>query len=125
MKPTKNGSRKRLSKLLVGLVMTGVMTFTSGVTAFAAVNNADVNNASESRKGIFYTDYATPDELMREAKKLAEEVSEEGMVLMKNDSALPLAKHSRISVFGRSSVNPAYGGGGSGALIGVVIAGFP
>ena len=119
MKPTKNGSRKRLSKLLVGLVMTGVMTFTSGVTAFAAVNNADVNNASESRKGIFYTDYATPDELMREAKKLAEEVSEEGMVLMKNDSALPLAKHSRISVFGKSSVNPAYGGGGSGALIGV------
>ncbi len=113
---------KKLPTVLASVLLSGALLAGTTVTAFAAtdVNHSAVNDASQSKGGIFYTDYATPDDLMDAAKELAEEISEEGMVLMQNkDNALPLQKGMRVSVFGKSSVNPAYGGGGSGALIGV------
>lgn len=113
---------KKLSAMLASLVLSGALLTGTSVTAFAAgdVSHTAVNDASQNKGGIFYTDYATPDDLMDAAKELAEEISEEGMVLMQNErNTLPLEKGMRVSVFGKSSVNPAYGGGGSGALIGV------
>ena len=47
--------------------------------------------------------------------EVTEKICEEGFVLLKNeDDALPLAKKSRVSVFGKNSVNFVYGGSGSG-----------
>lgn len=43
-----------------------------------------------------------------------ERITDEGMVLLKNENALPLSKGAKISVFGKNSVNLAYGGSGSG-----------
>lgn len=44
-------------------------------------------------------------------------VAEEGFVLLKNeDSALPLKKGAKISVFSKNSVNLSYGGSGSGGF---------
>ena len=46
---------------------------------------------------------------------LAEEAAAEGITLMWNhNNALPLAEGSNVSCFSRSSVDPLYGGGGSG-----------
>ena len=56
------------------------------------------------------------EESLNEAKTLGEEISGEGIVLLKNDSALPLEKGSKINLFGWSSTNPLYGGTGSGGL---------
>lgn len=56
------------------------------------------------------------EESLNEAKTLGEEISSEGIVLLKNDSALPLEKGSKINLFGWSSINPLYGGTGSGGL---------
>ncbi len=57
------------------------------------------------------------DEAIEEAKALATEIAEEGIVLLKNDDgALPLAEGTKVNVFGWSSTNPIYGGTGSGAL---------
>lgn len=48
--------------------------------------------------------YATLEELREAEKELALEVAAEGMVLLKNDnSALPLAKGSKVSVFGQTA----------------------
>lgn len=48
------------------------------------------------------------------------EVCGEGFVLLKNtDQTLPLNKGSKISVFGKNSVNLSYGGSGSSAFQGV------
>lgn len=44
------------------------------------------------------------------------EISAEGMVLLKNDDLLPLAEGSKLNVFGWSSTNPVFGGVGSGAI---------
>ncbi|MDD6301927.1 MAG: glycoside hydrolase family 3 C-terminal domain-containing protein [Bacillales bacterium] len=49
-------------------------------------------------------------------KKVTREICEEGFTLLKNkDKALPLKEGAKVSVFGKNSVNIAYGGSGSGA----------
>lgn len=46
-----------------------------------------------------------------------QEVEAEGIVLLKNDSgALPLAAGSEVSLFGITTIDPVYGGTGSGAV---------
>lgn len=46
--------------------------------------------------------------------KVNQTVTDEGMVLLKNAGALPLKEGAKVSVFGKNSVNLAYGGSGSG-----------
>ena len=58
----------------------------------------------------------TSDETTEEAKEVAGQIAEEGMVLLENDGILPISDPSNINLFGWSSVNPAYGGTGSGGL---------
>ena len=51
------------------------------------------------------------------ATELCTDIAEEGIVLLKNDdSTLPLASGDNVNVFGWASINPCYGGTGSGAL---------
>ena len=50
------------------------------------------------------------------AGALSEEIAEEGIVLLKNDSLLPIAADTKLNVFGWASTNPCYGGTGSGSL---------
>lgn len=64
---------------------------------------------------VFTSDYATKDDSAKAAYKLSEEICEDGIVLLKNENkSLPLDEKSKISVFGKNSVNMVYGGTGSG-----------
>ncbi len=67
-------------------------------------------------KGFYYEVEAdSKAETFERGNKINETICEEGFVLLKNQNdALPLAGHSKISVFGKNSVNPVYGGSGSG-----------
>lgn len=57
-------------------------------------------------------DYDTVDKLKAAAKTLAEEMQEEGTVLLKNNGALPLTQTKpKVSVFGIRSYYSAFGGG--------------
>lgn len=52
--------------------------------------------------------------------KVTLEACEEGFVLLKNNDALPLQEsETKVSVFGKNSVNMAYGGSGSGGAVGL------
>ena len=54
-------------------------------------------------------------EAKNNADKVVEEVTDEGMVLLKNkDNALPISVDTKIALLGRGSVDPVYGGSGSG-----------
>ena len=53
---------------------------------------------------------------MNKAYDIIDEISGEGMTLLDNNGLLPLAADSKINLFGWASVNPVYGGVGSGAL---------
>ena len=57
------------------------------------------------------------DETNEEAAEVAEEIMEDGIVLLKNESLLPLNETKKLNIFGWESINPAYGGAGSGELM--------
>lgn len=56
------------------------------------------------------------DETTQEAIAVANQIAEEGTVLLKNDDLLPLQNTKNLNLFGWTSVNPVYGGTGSGGL---------
>ena len=68
--------------------------------------------------GQFYvSDYEDKDDAFEKSNLVNERINEEGITLLKNESkALPLAEGAKVSVFGKNSVNLAYGGSGSGAF---------
>ena len=73
---------------------------------------------------IYYeADYANKADTLAAAMALNERIVEEGIILLKNNSSLPVKTSQsdssvksapRISVFGKNSVNLVYGGSGSG-----------
>lgn len=56
------------------------------------------------------------DETNEEAAEVAEEIMEDGIVLLKNESLLPLNETKKLNIFGWESINPVYGGAGSGGI---------
>ena len=56
------------------------------------------------------------DDTNEEAAEVAEEIMEDGIVLLKNESLLPLNETKKLNIFGWESINPAYGGAGSGGI---------
>ena len=56
------------------------------------------------------------DETNEEAAEVAEEIMEDGIVLLKNERLLPLNETKKLNIFGWESINPAYGGAGSGGI---------
>ena len=73
---------------------------------------------AEGIEPLYLSEYATKDEVYEAARAVNQEICEEGIVLLKNrDGALPMSTADapvKISVFGKNSVNLAYGGSGSG-----------
>lgn len=84
---------------------------------------------AEGIEPIYVSDYDNKADVYAAARDMNREICEEGMVLLKNSEisagkkALPLATpvsdtsvtaRPKISVFGKNSVNIAYGGSGSG-----------
>lgn len=55
------------------------------------------------------------EETVANANAAVEEIMGEGIVLLKNDGLLPLSV-DKVNVFGWASINPCYGGTGSGGL---------
>lgn len=53
---------------------------------------------------------------MDEATTLVEEIANEGVVLLENDGLLPLQSGQNLNIFGWGSIDPNFGGSGSGAM---------
>ena len=84
--------------------------------AFGSIFATKAQAIDEEPAGVnkFFSDYNSREETIEESEKLNIRIAEEGFTLLKNeDEALPLRAGSRISVFGKNSVNPVYGGSGS------------
>ena len=70
--------------------------------------------------GLYESDYKTKAEVLSAANELNERIVGEGIILLKNDEvtagkrSLPIAENSRVTVFGKNSVDLVYGGSGSG-----------
>lgn len=72
---------------------------------------------ADGTESYYLSDYTSKAEVFSAAKDFNVRLSEEGIVLLKNnDSSLPLAAGAKVSVFGKNSVNLAYGGSGSSGV---------
>ncbi|WP_454051042.1 glycoside hydrolase family 3 N-terminal domain-containing protein [Cellulomonas sp. Marseille-Q8402] len=64
----------------------------------------------------FTSDFTSDADRQAYLAEVGTRISAEGITLLENDGALPLAGGARISVFGQSAVDPVYGGTGAGSL---------
>ncbi len=80
------------------------------LTAFAAEGDAAGKR--------FYADYETKEDVAAAGQEVNKQIIGEGITLLKNDNALPLAKTAKVSVFGKRSVQLIANGAGSGSSAG-------
>ena len=113
------GSRNWLITSLSVIIFFVVVTILAETVFFelitALVGNRPTKNFGA---GVYYeSEYESKADAFTKANKINEEINEEGIILLKNDdNTLPLSSGAKISVFGKNSVNLAYGGSGSGAF---------
>jgi len=65
-------------------------------------------------ESTFVADYETKAEAAEAGRALSEIIVQEGIVMLKNNNAMPFPSGAKVSVFGKNSVNLSYGGSGSG-----------
>ena len=108
-----------ITTFFFGVLMTGTVIASENSSAISnalgsptfRVENTDDNSID---KEYFKSRYTKLSDVIADGKKLVEDIEAEGAVLLKNaDETLPLAKSSKVSLFGIASYDPAYGGKGS------------
>lgn len=75
-----------------------------------------VSDAEQLDTAYYEQRYANKKEALAAATTLSRQISDEGIVLLKNDGLLPLSEDTVISPFGLRYVLPFYGGTGSSAI---------
>ena len=106
------------SALIVGNVVANdyhsIISITLKQAESKIVNNDDADKTDST---YFKQTYSSDEEREAKGKELCEEAEKEGIVLLKNEeNTLPLKNVKKVSLFGRSSANPVYGGTGSGSI---------
>ena len=78
----------------------------------------------ENDTGIkFDQDFETKEQAFDNGNEVTKQICEEGMILLKNDGALPLKSKAKVSVFGKNSTNYTRTEGGKKVTLGLVYGG--
>ena len=109
-----------VSTVLLGIILCAtpiLMENQAQITSALGAKEQVIITDEESDTGdteYFKSDYKSVAELKENERILAEEISQEGTVLLKNDNnALPIAKGSTVSFYSINCVDPIISGGGS------------
>lgn len=118
-----NSARKHLILSIISLVLVAVFSFgwvfannyakiinqALGLNSFKTIYPA----GAEEQENRFSSEYDSMEEAKEADKALAERLTEEGVVLLKNNGALPLASDAKVTILGHSSTNILVCGTGS------------
>lgn len=107
--------------LCVGLVVGRFVAegYETAINTFLDAPTTEIRRGDDEGVDTEYykSDYENEDELNEQSAEVAERLEAEGAVLLFNDDdALPLAQGSNVSLVSHSSVDPVYGGTGSGQI---------
>ena len=106
-------TKHKFAKVLTVLV-SATMTASLCMTSLAAFAKTDL---SADRK--FTNKYSSFADALKASGELNEQIAAEGIVMLKNNTAgggAPLAKGEKVTVLGKYSLSPSYGGAGSGSV---------
>ncbi|MBQ4381192.1 MAG: glycoside hydrolase family 3 protein [Oscillospiraceae bacterium] len=121
--PVKSAPLKTLCGVMAALL---ALTSVGGVIAnenapqingaLKTASSVEVHEGSGAEDTMYYKSaYSNLAELMAAGRAKAQEAMAEGIVLLRNENgALPMSSGSSVTLFGVSSVDPVYGGTGSG-----------
>ena len=104
--------------IVVSIVLTGPLYTVMNMYFGKGEAVIKQNELASSLDGDYYKlEHKDADSLLSASAQKAEQVEEEGIVLLKNDNqVLPLtSEETNVSLFGRTSVDPVYTGAGSAA----------
>ena len=112
--PRKKGIVRIAVLLTIGLVVNiACGIFYSAITPFMTAN---LNPLLTGQKQVTTGQSLTVEQAAEQSRAMAQELVQEGAVLLKDqNNALPLAEGTAVNLFGYGSVDPIYGGSGSGA----------
>ena len=112
--PRKKGIVPIAVLLTIGLVVNiACGIFYSAITPFMTAN---LNPLLTGQKQVTTGQSLTVEQAAEQSRVMAQELVQEGAVLLKDqNNALPLAEGTAVNLFGYGSVDPIYGGSGSGA----------
>ena len=112
--PRKKGIVPIAVLLTIGLVVNiACGIFYSAITPFMTAN---FNPLLTGQKQVTTGQSLTVEQAAEQSRAMAQELVQEGAVLLKDqNNALPLAEGTAVNLFGYGSVDPIYGGSGSGA----------
>lgn len=107
------------TSLLLGVSIFGTeasFTWQNAISRYLGIQGESINGEGGEKK--YKSDYSTAKDLVETKKDLIKRIGSEGCVLLKNDNqALPVASGAKVSLFGRTSTNIAYGASsGSGQI---------
>ena len=124
-----NKETNRKKKPLLWFILSGVSLVLAFVFALAWIITSPftdvINKAFNLKSGkvirleddetedLFVSEYEDSEELKKADMKVAERLTEEGAVLLKNNGALPLANNAKVTVLGHASTNMLVCGTGS------------
>ena len=93
---------RKSGKILAMIVMSLILTVAIVIPTVLTAYGAEYYNSFMNDKP-YNSDYSSIDEVAEASAKVANQISAEGTVLLKNDGALPLATDMKVSLFGTSS----------------------
>ena len=113
-KPTRIWAITTLSTTII-LLLVNIILVASFITPLLNIvlggRRAILAGGGES---TYIADYDTKEDAANAGRELSRLMMEEGIVMLKNDSAMPFPEGAKVSVFGKNSVSLSYGGSGSG-----------
>ena len=105
--------------ILLGLLLPGytvAVQYSNTINKFLKCQTTKIiEGDSDEDTNYFPSDYTSGDEVADAAAEIAREVEREGLVLLKNDGALPVEEGTRVSCFAQGSVSLNYNSSGSAA----------
>lgn len=108
-----------LSAVLIAAIVVGnvmVSRYADLISVYFGQKTQEVVATAGTSADYYTSDYDSPEALKKGVTEVATNIAREGITLLENDGALPLAGGARVSVFGQDFVDPVYGGGGAGSV---------
>ena len=106
-------TKRKYAKLLAAAVA-ATMTASICMTSVAAFAKADLSTTKK-----FSNKYSSLADALKASGEVNEQIEAEGIVMLKNKTEggkAPLAKGAKVTVLGKYSLSPSFGGAGSGSI---------